>query len=380
MKLSLLLAPLLVVVTVAGVIVGLTRTHGQQPAQAEKEKLRGDWIIVSAECRGAVAQIFGQVPEPEKIKTVNFSGDRMRLSIDGRSTPATYHLDPTTVPKNLDLTFRVGGNKEATFQGIYDLDGDNLALCFDSFAEERPAGFPPKVKDPDEIRLARSAVLVLRRIGADPGLDALDRNKANCARDLGTLLRIMQDQALEEQRYPPAAIYSKDGVPLLSWRVALLARMDQDQLLKEFKTDEPWDSAHNKTLIAKMPRLYALPGVETKEPGMTFYRVFTGEGTVFEGKDGLKFTNHLRGGDPHFMIVEAGEPVPWTKPDELAYDPRKPLPRLGRLSDEGFFATSTSYGPDRVRFIPKSTAEDKLRSMIQWRAVDGKENQDAKTP
>jgi Protein of unknown function (DUF1559) len=222
-------------------------------------------------------------------------------------------------------------------------------------------------------------VLVLRRVGADPKRDALDQNKAKCAAKLATLARVMHDYVLEKRSYPPAAIYGKDGKPLLSWRVALLERMDQGDLLKEFRTDEPWDSAHNKKLIRKMPRIYALPGVETEQPGMTFFRVFTGKGTVFEGREGLKLMDHLKGDGPSFMIVEAGEPVPWTKPEGLAYDPNKPLPRLGRLSDKGFHAAFTIIG-DRVQFIPSSTPEKKLRSMIQWRVIDGKDNRKEKKP
>src|SRR5262249_27803923 len=156
--------------------------------------------------------------------------------------------------------------------------------------------------------------------------DTLDQNKAKCASNLAALARIMHDYVSEIRSYPPAAIYSKDGKPLLSWRVALLNRMDEDDLLKEFKTDEPWDSAHNKKLIKKMPKIYSLPGVETKEPGMTFFQVFTGKGTVFEGTEGLKLTDHLKGDGPSFMIVEAGEPVVWTKPEDLAYIPRSRYP------------------------------------------------------
>jgi hypothetical protein len=112
---------------------------------------------------------------------------------------------------------------------------------------------------------------------------------------------------------------------------------------------------------------------------MTFFQVFTGKGTVFEGKEGLKLRDHLKSGGHNFMIVEAGEPVVWTKPDDLVYDPKKPLPKLGRLSDEGFFAAFTVQG-DRVQFIPRSTTGKKLRSMIQWRSIDDKENQKEKNP
>jgi uncharacterized protein (TIGR03067 family) len=379
MKSSLLLLPLLVVGMVTGVIGDPLKAHGQQPAKAEEEKLKGDWILVSNESRGIIAEIFGQVPEPDKIKIAAFSDKHLVLKIDGDCTlVGPYQLDPTKAPKTLDLTITVRGAKKGTLQGIYELDGKHLKMCFDSFGETRPTKFPVKAKDPEK-PFGRLSVLVLRRIGADPKQDALDRNKAKCADNLATLARIMHDHVSEKRTYPPAAIYSKDGKPLLSWRVALLERMDQGDLLKEFRIDEPWDSAHNKQLIKKMPKIYALPGVETKEPGMTFFQVFTGKGTVFEGKEGLKLTDHLKGDGPSFMIVEAGEPVIWTEPDDLAYDPKKPLPKLGRVSDEGFHAAMTFLG-DRVQFIPSSTPEEKLRSMIQWRGIDEKKNQAEKKP
>jgi uncharacterized protein (TIGR03067 family) len=275
MKSSLLMLALLVVGTLTGVIVGPTNAHGQQPAKPETDKLKGGWIMVSVEARGIIAEIFGQVPEPEKIRTVTFSDDQMKLKIDGDSHLMPCRLDPTTAPKTLDLTIDLRNGKKATLRGIYELDGSHLKMCFDSFGGARPTKVPVKAKDPEK-PFGRISVLTLRRIGADPKQDALDQNKAKCARNLSTLAEIMYMHVQEKRTYPAAAIYSKAGKPLLSWRVALLQRMDQGDLLKEFKTDEPWDSAHNKQLIKKMPKIYALPGVETKEPGMTFFQVFTG--------------------------------------------------------------------------------------------------------
>src|SRR5215207_10182341 len=55
----------------------------------------------------------------------------------------------------------------------------------------------------------------------------------------------------------PADIKGKDGKALLSWRVAILSYVEQDPLYKQFKLDEPWDSANNKPLAAKLPKLYA---------------------------------------------------------------------------------------------------------------------------
>src|ERR1700694_3210717 len=62
-----------------------------------------------------------------------------------------------------------------------------------------------------------------------------------------------------EGRFPPAVVYGKDGKPLLSWRVLILPHMNQDELYKQFKLDEPWDSANNLPLLAKMPPDYAPP-------------------------------------------------------------------------------------------------------------------------
>src|SRR5262249_30142494 len=56
--------------------------------------------------------------------------------------------------------------------------------------------------------------------------------------------------------FPPAAVCDKTGKPMLSWRVLILPYIEQDALYKEFKLDEPWDSEHNKKLLAKMPKVY----------------------------------------------------------------------------------------------------------------------------
>ena len=89
--------------------------------------------MVSNESRGIIAEIFGQVPEPHKIRIASFSEDQINLKIDGDSTlVGPYHLDPAKAPKTLDLTIEIRGGKKATLQGIYELDGNHLKMCFDS--------------------------------------------------------------------------------------------------------------------------------------------------------------------------------------------------------------------------------------------------------
>jgi hypothetical protein len=53
--------------------------------------------------------------------------------------------------------------------------------------------------------------------------------------------------------------------------------------------------------------------------------------------------------------------VPWTKPDELNYDPKKKLPKLGGLCKTGFHAL---FADGSVYFLKKKIDDDVLRLYI----------------
>lgn len=163
-------------------------------------------------------------------------------------------------------------------------------------------------------------------------------------------------------RLPAAAIHGKDGKPLLSWRVAILPYIiGEDKLYEQFHLDEPWDSPHNKKLLAQMPKAYAPVRGQTKEPYTTFYQVFVGPGAAFEGEKGLPLAEFTDGTSNTLLIVEAGEPVPWTKPIDLTFDPKKPLPKLGGLFPDLFNAC---FADGSVRPLRTNLAEKALRALI----------------
>jgi prepilin-type processing-associated H-X9-DG protein len=153
----------------------------------------------------------------------------------------------------------------------------------------------------------------------------------------------------------------KDGLPLLSWRVAVLPYMGEKTLYKEFHLNEPWDSEHNKKLIAKIPEVYAPVRVKAKE-GETFYQRFVGKGALFNEKgssytiptvpDGLSNTA---------LVVEAGDPVIWTKPADLAFNAKGPLPKLGGLFDGEF---SMLFCDGHVQRLRKDFDADEMRKVI----------------
>jgi hypothetical protein len=136
-------------------------------------------------------------------------------------------------------------------------------------------------------------------------------------------------------KMPGSAICDKAGKPLLSWRVAILPYIEQDNVYRQFKLDEPWDSPANKRLIAMMPKIYASPRYELKE-GMTCYKVFNGPEAMFTLKEGKTFARISDGTSNTIMAVEAGDPVIWTKPEDFEFDSKKNLPKMtlpGGLKD-----------------------------------------------
>jgi hypothetical protein len=158
---------------------------------------------------------------------------------------------------------------------------------------------------------------------------------------------------------PFAAVYAKDGTPLLSWRVALLPALGHYDLYKQFRLDEPWDSPHNKKFVGRMPSVLAAPGADPAK-GVTFYRVFTGPGTLFDGK-ARRSRTIPDGNSTTILVVEAGEAVPWTKPDELPYDKGKPLPKLGGIFRDGFHIL---YADGHTQFVGRRLDERMFRTGI----------------
>ena len=157
-------------------------------------------------------------------------------------------------------------------------------------------------------------------------------------------------------------MYGPDGTPLLSWRVLILPYIEQDDLYREFRLDEPWDSDHNIRLLERMPITYAAPGHKKSlyPAHHTVCHVFVGPGTAFEGPGGLAFKDFPDGQSGTLLIVEAGDPVPWTKPADIPFDPaRVPAPR-GPFRD--MFRAAMADGS--VRHVRYDIGEARLRAAI----------------
>ena len=185
----------------------------------------------------------------------------------------------------------------------------------------------------------------------------------------------------------PNNSYGPDGKPLLSWRVHLLPFVEEDVLYRQFKLDEPWDSPNNRRLLDQMPMVYANPAERNgrvPRGNKTYYRGFSNPGAMFARRDQgaarppmigghdqplaqsrLGFAQISDGMGNTVLVVEAGDPVEWTKPDDLDASAGKPFPALGGLRPKED-VIMVGFLDGSVKAIKRTVSEAQWRAAISY--------------
>jgi prepilin-type processing-associated H-X9-DG protein len=187
--------------------------------------------------------------------------------------------------------------------------------------------------------------------------------RVQCVNNLKQIGLAMHNFNSSNDHFPPAAITGPEGKPLLSWRVAILPYIEQQELYNQFHLDEPWDSPHNMALLGRRPRTYACPssGDIGNDATLTTYQVLVGPGTMFEDGKGTSIASIRDGTSNTLLVVESDDPIPWTQPEDLHYDPKAPLPPMGSKHPGGFNAL---FADGSVKFLKKSIVEEVFRAWI----------------
>ncbi|MDX1948525.1 MAG: DUF1559 domain-containing protein [Pirellulaceae bacterium] len=226
-----------------------------------------------------------------------------------------------------------------------------------------PSDSLPKV--PTEPLPATSPVTRVITPGPMETLSPLDQR----ARALDNLRRVGQaivQHVARRGTLPPVAIRNDRGVATLSWRVAILPELGYDDLYRQFRLFEPWDSPHNEQLLAQIPPELALPGRADTNTNIV---ALTGPGTGFGVGRGANPKFFEDGPGNTVLVVEADDQqaVPWTKPIDLPLNWRVPRGGLGSLRGDGFFAI---LGDGRVKRVP---AELPDLALVALYSADGGE-------
>jgi hypothetical protein len=183
----------------------------------------------------------------------------------------------------------------------------------------------------------------------------------NNLKQLGLALHNYHDT---HNAFPAVANFDKQGKPLLSWRVHLLPYLEGQELYKEFRLNEPWDSEHNKKLIPRMPASFRCPSSKAAALGKTGYLAVVGQETIFTGgPKGVRIAEITDGTSNTILLVDASDDraVIWTKPDDLKFDPQRLLVDLIGHHEGGFHAT---FADGSVRFLQATIDPRNLQAVF----------------
>jgi len=218
----------------------------------------------------------------------------------------------------------------------------------------RREGASVRVEAATEVKVAPLAM------GVEAARSAAERTRST--NNLKQIALAMHNYHDRTGRLPPAVLLGPDGKTPYSWRVALLPLLEQNDLYEQYRFDEPWDGPNNRKLLTQRPSVYGSP----KEPDKTraSYFVLVGPGTVFEAAPRpINFADIVDGTSSTLMIVEAQRDIPWTRPEDIPYDPTQPLPKLGGyLVDKAFLA---AFCDGSAHVVAHTVDEEVLRSLIE---------------
>jgi hypothetical protein len=236
----------------------------------------------------------------------------------------------------------------------------------------------------DRIRVTAEAVVVAGVIDSVVGPMREAAAQAECSNNEKQIaLAIFNYIGSHKDVFPPAYTTSKDGKPLLSWRVLILPYLDQEPLYKEFHLDEPWDGPHNRTLIAKMPQVYRCPlaSQDAIRDGKTRYLAPRGENTVLRGAEPVAVKDITDGPSNTIMLVDAGDEraVPWTKPDDGDVAPENEAAFKAIFSAHRRrrgAGTITGFADGSVRFLKEDIKPATVRALMTRNGGDALSSND----
>lgn len=154
--------------------------------------------------------------------------------------------------------------------------------------------------------------------------------------------------------------YDEQKRPRFSWRVALLPYVDRADLYNQYNFDEPWDSEQNKRILAQMPDVFRTPGAEGTN---TRYQIVVGPGSAFEpGQRETRIRDFRDGASYSLLVAHVGtdKAVPWTKPEDVPFDPANVRAMFGNVGDTLQFTAVDGS----VHAIRADVPDELLRNLI----------------
>ncbi len=119
----------------------INAARADEPAAAEVKLLEGKWHVVALEREGrkAPAEVLKQMKGGW-----TFEGDKVSFDDPNAPGKSEFRLDPSKMPREIDLIGLDGANKGKKIEGIYRMVDGQLSVCIrdaGSAARGRPKSF-----------------------------------------------------------------------------------------------------------------------------------------------------------------------------------------------------------------------------------------------
>ncbi|MBN1910582.1 MAG: DUF1559 domain-containing protein [Pirellulales bacterium] len=225
-----------------------------------------------------------------------------------------------------------------------------------------------------------------------------------CGEQLRQIGKALREYHKDHGSFPPVCVRDEEGKPMHGWRVLLLPYLEEGDLYKNYRLDEPWDSLNNSMVAATAPSCFHCPCGPAPNTRTTDYVAVTGPGTVWPDEGTVTKEDIKDGSNRTLMVVEiADSTIPWNAPvdltlDEIMADPEgskalmsyhsgqksQPVARgyylmasgatwwvAGRFMPESLEAMSTIAGGEDVDEIKALPAPSNRIPHTQWSCVTG---------
>ena len=195
-----------------------------------------------------------------------------------------------------------------------------------------------------------------------PAAPSADDAKQRSVRNLKQLALAAQNFYDRHMSLPARYSVDANGVPLHSWRVFLLPYIEQNELYKQIRLDEPWDSEWNRQFHSKAPELFRRPG--SSDPGCVYSCVVDKTAALQPAKEpgsqlGFRLGAFIDGTMNTVLFVERKESVCWMDPNaDLTLD--EFLADVANAPD----AVPTVFVDGRAAFLPNSSEPSLLKAYV----------------
>lgn len=107
------------------------------------------------------------------------------------------------------------------------------------------------------------------------------------------------------------------GSPLLSWRLWTTPYTDDPKVFAAADLTKPWNASANLPLFALRPSSWDCPSQSNPLSEYTRKAGVSGSGTVFSGREVVRFDDVTDGLGSTIYAGEISFPLPWTKPEDV---------------------------------------------------------------